>query len=47
LQAVMFGFGGVQLGDTGYTQIKTKLPASWKSLEIRGVGRDGKAFSVR
>jgi trehalose/maltose hydrolase-like predicted phosphorylase len=47
LQAVMFGFGGVQLGDAGYTQLKTKLPGSWKSLEIRGVGKDGKTFSVR
>jgi trehalose/maltose hydrolase-like predicted phosphorylase len=47
LQAVMFGFGGIQLNDSGYSQMKTRLPASWKSLEIRGVGKDGKTFIVR
>jgi trehalose/maltose hydrolase-like predicted phosphorylase len=44
LQAVIFGFGGLQIGDTGITQLKTKLPSGWKSLEIRGAGVDERTF---
>lgn len=47
LQAVIFGFGGLQLNDGGYSQIKTRLPAGWKSLEIKGVGKDRKSFTVK
>jgi trehalose/maltose hydrolase-like predicted phosphorylase len=47
LQAVIFGFGGLQLNDTGYSQVKTQLPAGWKSLEIKGVGMERKSFTVR
>jgi protein-glucosylgalactosylhydroxylysine glucosidase len=38
LQSVIFGFGGLQINDAGITQMKTKLPSKWKSLEISGVG---------
>jgi trehalose/maltose hydrolase-like predicted phosphorylase len=44
LQAVIFGFGGLQLNDTGISQLKTKLPPGWKSLEIKGVGIDERTF---
>lgn len=44
LQAVIFGFGGLQIGDAGVTQLKTKLPSGWKSLEIRGAGIDERTF---
>ncbi len=44
LQAVIFGFGGLQVNDAGVSQLKTKLPAGWKSLEIKGVGIDEKTF---
>jgi len=47
LQAVLFGFGGLAISDAAITQIKTKLPKGWKSLEIRGVGVDKKAFTVK
>ena len=38
LQSVIFGFAGLQISDAGIQQTKLKLPKSWKSLEIRGVG---------
>jgi trehalose/maltose hydrolase-like predicted phosphorylase len=44
LQAVIFGFGGLQINDSGVSQLKTKLPAGWKSLEIKGVGPDERSF---
>jgi trehalose/maltose hydrolase-like predicted phosphorylase len=47
LQAVMYGFGGLTINDTGLTQIKTKLPKNWKTLEIRGVGPNKTTFSVK
>jgi trehalose/maltose hydrolase-like predicted phosphorylase len=47
LQSVMFGFGGLTINDSGITQIKTKLPAQWKSLEIRGVGISKQNFVVK
>jgi len=36
----MNGFGGLTISDAGITQIKTKIPKNWKSLFIRGVGKD-------
>jgi protein-glucosylgalactosylhydroxylysine glucosidase len=46
LQAVIFGFGGLQITDTGIQQIKTPIPKKWKSLKIKGVGIDRKDFTV-
>jgi protein-glucosylgalactosylhydroxylysine glucosidase len=47
LQAVIFGFGGLQINDSGITQMKTKLPKNWKSMEIKGVGLNRITFSVK
>jgi trehalose/maltose hydrolase-like predicted phosphorylase len=47
LQAVLFGFGGLQIGPDGITQGKGVLPAPWKRLEILGVGKNGARFEVR
>lgn len=47
LQAVIFGFGGLQIGDNGITQTKTKLPNGWKQLEIRGVGTNNANYVVK
>lgn len=47
LQAVLSGFGGLELSDAGVTQLKTKLPKKWKSLTIKGVGVDGKTVTVK
>ena len=47
LQAVLFGFGGLDIGEHGITQLKTALPKSWKSLTISGVGPEKKTFTVK
>jgi trehalose/maltose hydrolase-like predicted phosphorylase len=47
LQAVLFGFGGLQIGPAGITQGKTLLPQGWKSLELKGVGPSRTSFSAR
>jgi len=44
LQAVIFGFGGLQINDAGVSQLKTKIPQGWKALEIKGVGVDERTF---
>ncbi|HKK46752.1 MAG TPA: hypothetical protein VJ964_14595 [Balneolaceae bacterium] len=38
LQAVLNGFGGIEISDGGIKQLKTSLPKSWNSLKITGVG---------
>jgi len=45
LQSVIFGFGGLEIGATGITQMKSVLPAPWKSLKITGVGIERKTYS--
>ncbi|MBC6993598.1 glycoside hydrolase family 65 protein [Neolewinella lacunae] len=47
LQAVLFGFGGLEFTDGGIVQKSGTLPQAWKSLTITGVGQDGKTFVVR
>ncbi len=47
LQAVMFGLGGLDITDQGIIQLKTKLPSKWKSLTIKGVGKEEKTFTVK
>jgi trehalose/maltose hydrolase-like predicted phosphorylase len=46
LQALIFGFGGVAIGEKGIVQRKTALPSPWKSLELRGVGPQRATFKV-
>ncbi len=47
LQAVIYGFGGLDVSDNGIVQWKTKLPKQWKKLTITGVGPDHKTFTVQ
>lgn len=47
LQAVVFGFGGLQITDQGIIQNKTTLPKKWKSLKIIGVGTAKNDFVVK
>ncbi len=47
VQAILMGFGGLDITPTGIQQIKSTLPSSWKSLTITGVGKDKKTFVVR
>lgn len=46
LQAVIFGFGGLEITPRGIVQKKTVLPPSWTRLEIRGAGPDRKTYVV-
>lgn len=47
LQAVIFGFGGLDITDQGIVQRPTRLPRQWRSLTITGVGAERKTFTVR
>lgn len=47
LQAVLFGFGGLELTDEGIIQHQGILPEAWKSLTIRGVGPEKKTYIIR
>lgn len=47
LQAVIFGFAGLQISDNGVTQNKIFLPNAWKQLEIKGVGTERRNFVVK
>jgi protein-glucosylgalactosylhydroxylysine glucosidase len=44
LQAMLMGFGGLEITPQGITQIKTVLPKNWKSVTIMGVGKEKKTF---
>lgn len=44
LQSVLMGFGGLEITPAGITQIKTVLPANWKSVTVTGVGVQKKTF---
>ncbi len=46
LQAVLFGFGGLEITDEGIVQKKGRLPKAWQSLTITGVGKAGQTFKV-
>ncbi len=46
LQAVLAGFGGLEITDEGIQQVDSAIPASWKKITITGVGNDDKTFSV-
>ena len=46
LQAVIYGFGGVEQTDKGLQFNKGILPKKWKSLKIIGIGTDEKTITV-
>ena len=46
LQAVLFGFGGLDFTDGGIVQGQGRLPAAWTSLTITGVGPERRTFRV-
>ncbi|MVN76025.1 glycoside hydrolase family 65 protein [Hymenobacter sp. HMF4947] len=46
LQAVLMGFGGLDITPTGIAQRKTTLPSGWQSVKITGVGTQRKTYSV-
>jgi trehalose/maltose hydrolase-like predicted phosphorylase len=47
LQSVLMGFGGLDITEKGIVQIKSVLPAPWKSLTLKGIGPEKKIFSVK
>jgi len=47
LQTVLNGFGGLDITNNGIAQLKTKLPAKWKLLTIKGVGVENKTFFTK
>jgi protein-glucosylgalactosylhydroxylysine glucosidase len=47
LQAVIMGFGGIEITPEGIKQVKSVLPKTWKSLTITGVGPERKTFVVK
>ncbi|MDD5149334.1 MAG: glycoside hydrolase family 65 protein [Flavobacterium sp.] len=46
LQAVIYGFGGVEQTDSGLKYNKGLLPKQWKSLKIIGLGVDNKTITI-
>jgi len=47
IQAMLNGFGGLEITPGGITQLKTKLPAQWKSLQLTGIGLEKKTYIVK
>lgn len=47
LQAVLNGFGGLEITPAGITQIKSVLPKTWKSLTLKGIGTDKKTYTIK
>ena len=46
LQAILFGFAGLDFSEEGIVQKKPILPKQWKSLTIKGVGTDKKTYRI-
>ena len=46
LQAVLMGFGGLDITPAGIVQRKSTLPTGWQSVKITGVGLQHKMYSV-
>ncbi len=47
LQAVLMGFGGLDITQQGITQIKTVMPQQWKSLILKSIGVDKKTYTIK
>jgi protein-glucosylgalactosylhydroxylysine glucosidase len=47
LQAIIYGFGGVEQTDTGLKFNKGLLPRKWKSLKIIGLGLEDKTILIK
>ncbi|MFA9217728.1 MAG: hypothetical protein ACEQSK_11560, partial [Sphingomonadaceae bacterium] len=46
LQAMLFGFGGLDITSAGLVQRQGLLPVGWRSLEIRGAGPQRSTYRV-
>jgi hypothetical protein len=47
IQALLNGFGGLEITPKGIIQVKSKLPSGWKSLKITGTGINKSTFTVK
>ena len=47
IQAMLMGFGGLDITPNGLVQLKSSLPKQWKSLTITGVGPQKKTYIVK
>ncbi len=47
LQAVLSGFGGLEITDKGIIQNTVKIPKGWKKVVIDGVGKDNSTFTSK
>jgi trehalose/maltose hydrolase-like predicted phosphorylase len=47
LQAMLNGFGGLEITQKGIVQLKSALPAHWKSLTLTGIGVNNKTYTVK
>ena len=47
IQAMLYGFGGLEITPQGVVQRKTSLPSAWKSLTLTGIGSDKKTYIVK
>jgi protein-glucosylgalactosylhydroxylysine glucosidase len=46
VQAMINGFGGLEITPKGIIQVKSKLPSGWKSLKITGAGVNETTYTV-
>ena len=46
IQAMINGFGGLEITPKGITQVKSKLPSRWKSLRITGAGINKTTYTL-
>ena len=47
LQAVLMGFGGLDITPNGIVQTKSTLPPGWKSLTLKGIGPEKKNYVIK
>jgi hypothetical protein len=47
LQALLNGFGGLDITPAGIIQLKTKLPGAWHSLLLKGIGPNRTNYTVK
>jgi trehalose/maltose hydrolase-like predicted phosphorylase len=47
VQAILMGFGGLDITPNGLQQVKSALPKGWKSLTINGAGKDKKTYVIK
>lgn len=47
IQAMLNGFGGLEITSKGVVQVQSTLPSGWKSLKITGVGTNRHTYQVK